>query len=204
MAETERIRTKTLPIMAYGQSILRKSCTNVHEENDKLNELVLALWQTMATSGGVGLAAPQINSDMKVFIVNSKLMYDDLTDSQRKVAFPDDNGIKETFINAKIIAASEDKWSEQEGCLSIPGIMKPIDRSREIIIEYLNVNFQPRRVQFTGYTAKIIQHEFDHTNGVLFIDHLPAISKKLLNGKLRQIRNGKVKVDYPIQFLKHS
>ncbi len=204
MADNERIETKALPIMAYGNRVLRKPCLDVCEENDELRALVGKLWDTLETSGGIGLAAPQVNNTSKVFIVNSKLMYDDLSDSRREAVFVNDQGIKETFINARIIAESEETWSENEGCLSIPGIVKPVDRSRDLIIEYLNENFQPRRIQFSGYSAKVIQHEYDHTNGVLFIDHLPPLSRKLLNGKLKQIRDGKVQVNYPIQFLKHS
>jgi peptide deformylase len=204
MESNKQIGAKSLPIMAYGQKILRKSCLDVCEETEELNELVIALWYTLETSGGVGLAAPQVNRAIKVFIVNSKLMYDDLSDSQRLVVFPDDKGIKETFINAKISNKTEEKWSEQEGCLSIPGIVEPVDRSKEITVEYLNENFQPKRVRYSGYTAKVIQHEYDHTRGVLFIDHLPPLSKKLLNSKLKQIIRGKEIVDYPIKYLNQS
>ncbi|MBN2521760.1 MAG: peptide deformylase [Bacteroidales bacterium] len=204
MAEHEIIETKAVPIIAYGNKILRQSCNKVSEKNNGLNRLIDALWNTLETSGGVGLAAPQINSSDKVFVVNSKLMYDDLPDAQKQTWFSGDKGIVETFINARIIAESEENWSESEGCLSIPGIVKPVERSWEIIVEYFDRNFKPKRVQFSGFTAKVILHEYDHTNGILFIDHLPALSKKLLSAKLKQIASGRVTVDYPIKFLKHS
>ena len=192
------------PIIAYGHNILRKKCKKVVETSEEINDLINNLWQTLERSGGVGLAAPQINKGLSVFLVNSTLMYNNLSIEQRKEQFSGDKGIEETFINAKIIAESKEEWSDYEGCLSIPGIAEPVNRSWDVIIEYLNKDFQLKRTQYSGYTAKVIQHEYDHTNGVLFIDHLSALNKKLLNNKLKQIINGKIDVEYPIQYLKHS
>ena len=203
MANNENIEEMPLPIIAYGHRILRKPCEVVKKESQGINVLIENLWSTLELSGGVGLAAPQINFDSKIFIVNSKLMYDDLTESQRKDTFSGDKGIQETFINAEIIAESEEKRSELEGCLSIPGINEPVERSWNIIVEYFDKFLNPQRKQFSGYTAKVIQHEYDHINGILFIDHLPDLTKKILKGKLKKIQEGKVETDYLIQFLKY-
>lgn len=177
-----------LPIILYGNSILRKNSIDVNKETPELDVLIENLWSTLNSSDGVGLAAPQINSKQKVFIVNSKLIYNELTDSQKKAAFPVDKGIKETFINAQIIAESEEKWTEMEGCLSIPGIIEPVIRAWSVIVEYRDKSLNPKRKQFSGYTAKVIQHEYDHTTGILFIDHLPTFKKRLLDSRLNRIK----------------
>ena len=113
--------------------------------------------------------------------------------------FSGDKGIQETFINARILEESEEKWSEWEGCLSIPGISEPVERYWEIILEYQDLNFTFRRQEFSGYTAKVIQHELDHTEGVLFIDHLPDLSRRLLKNKLKKIKNGKIEINQSVQ-----
>ncbi len=190
------------PIIAYGHNVLRKSCVNASDSSKELNDLIINLWQTLEKSGGVGLASPQINEEVNVFVVNSKLMYDNLTNKEREESFSGDKGIEETFINTKIIEKSEEKWSDYEGCLSIPGIVEQVNRPWEIIVEYLDRDFNAKKVQYSGYTAKVIQHEYDHINGILFIDHLSGLSKKILTNKLKNIIHGKVEVDYPINFFK--
>ena len=193
-----------LPIIAYGHNILRKQCREVSQSTKNLNEFAVNLWDTLDKSGGVGLAAPQVNQDLKVFVVNSKLMYEDLSVKKRKYFFREDEGISETFLNAEIINKSEKAWDEYEGCLSIPGIEESTPRSWSIVIEYQDQNFNHHRKQFSGYTAKVIQHEYDHTRGILFIDYLPALKKRLLRSKLKQIKDGNVETDYPITFIKKS
>jgi len=193
-----------LPIIAYGNDVLRKQCRDVSQDTNNLNELLTNMWKTLKQCGGVGLAAPQVNKDFKTFIVNSKLMYDDLSGDKRKSIFPEDTGITETFLNARIISKSEDIWNEYEACLSIPGIEESINRSWKIDIEYHDQDFTYHRKQFSGFTAKVIQHEFDHTRGVLFIDYLPPIKRKLIKNKLKQILDGKVKTNYPIKFGRKS
>jgi len=189
-----------LPIITYGYSILQKPCSEVPALSEELDTLIKNMWKCMDLAGGVGLAAPQVNSNLKVFIVNSKIMYDDLSDDERKELFSDDNGIIETFINAKIITRSDKTWSDYEGCLSIPDITEQVERSWEIIVEYQDTDFKLHKKLFSGYTAKVIQHEYDHTNGVLFIDHLSALKKKLLSGKLKKISAGKFKIKYRTKF----
>jgi len=162
----------------------------VDKETSGLDALIKNLWNTLILSGGVGLAAPQVNSNSKVFIVNSILAYYQIADSERKAVFSGDKGILETFINAQIIVSSEKKWCDLEGCLSIPGIIAPVERSWDIIVEYRDKYFNLKRKQFSGYTAKVIQHENDHTNGILFIDHLSFLQRKLLKSKLTRIKKG--------------
>ena len=182
-------------IVTYGHKILRKPCNDFIKKETGLEELVDDLWETLKIANGVGLAAPQINRGKKVFIVDSKLLYDELNQKQRDFLFSGDKGIQETFINARILEESEEKWSEWEGCLSIPGINEPVERSWEIVLEYQDLDFTVRRQQFSGYTAKVIQHELDHTKGILFIDHLSVLSKRLLKNKLKKIRNGKIETN---------
>jgi peptide deformylase len=184
-------------IVTYGNKILRETCSDFTKEEKGFKELVGDLWNTLNLANGVGLAAPQINRAKRVFIVDSKVLYDELNQKQRDNLFSGDKGIQETFINAWIFAKSEEKWNEPEGCLSIPGINEPVERSWDIILEYRDMDFNFQRKQFSGYTAKVIQHELDHTNGILFIDHLPALSKRLLKNKLKKIRVGKIEIKQP-------
>ena len=193
---TELIR----PITAYGHPVLRKKCSAVSLTGDKIEALIGGLWKTMEATGGIGLAAPQINLPVKAFVVNSEQVYRDAGVSARETLFSGDKGIIETFINARIIASSEDEWLENEACLSIPGINEPVERPFEIIVEYEDRLLESHRTQFSGYTAKVIQHEFDHTEGMLFVDHLSSLKKKLISRKLRQIRNKNIQTAYPMLF----
>jgi len=193
-----------LPIIAYGFSVLRKKCNTISSELGGFNSLIQDLWETLEISGGVGLAAPQVNSNWKVFVVNSKLMYEGMNERDKKSYFPDDEGIIETFCNANIIAESEIMWSEFESCLSIPGITEQVERPWEITVEYQDRDLKQYKRQFSGYTARIIQHEYDHTRGVLFIDHLSSLKKRLLKSKLDKIVRGKTKTDYKIAYWKKS
>ncbi len=177
MEHTEQINKSINPIVAYGNKILRNACYNVASEDKKIHQLIEDLWNTLEYSEGVGLAAPQINSDQKVFVVNSKLMFDSVSGEIQKSIFSGDRGIKQVFINARIIAHTENIWTENEGCLSIPEIDEPVDRHWGIQVEYYDENFKSHKRKFLGYTAKVIQHELDHTNGILFIDRLNALKK---------------------------
>lgn len=176
-----------LPIITYGNNILRESCIDVHKETHESDALTENLWDTLNSSGGVGLAAPQINSNCKVFVVNSILGYNELEGSLRDAVFSGDKGIKETFINAQIIDKSEEVWSDFEGCLSIPVIAYPVERAWDITIKYRDKYFNHKTKNFSGYTAKIIQHEYDHTKGILFTDHLSASKRNSLDRKLKRI-----------------
>ncbi|MBN1596813.1 MAG: peptide deformylase [Bacteroidales bacterium] len=198
----KKLNEKPFPIMAYGNNVLRDKCSNVNLDSN-IKSVSEKLRNTLTFAQGIGLAAPQINIPENIFIVDSKLMYEELSDHQRNKLFSGDKGIQEAFINASIISESDDKWYEMEACLSIPGLNEPIERSWEIIIEYYDLDFNLNRKQYSGFTAKVIQHEYDHINGILFIDHLLPLKKKLLKNKLNLVKSGKIETDYPIKYLKY-
>ena len=185
-----------LPIVTLGNKILRKKCEPVTKHDEQLSRFINDMWETLHNSNGVGLAAPQANSNLQLFIVNSTLAYNELDAVDQSKLFPDDTGINETFINARIIEKSKDTWRDEEGCLSIPGIYEQVNRAWQITVEYRNLNFEQQVRTFSGYTARVIQHEYDHTQGKLFIDHISPLRKKILRSRLMKIINGKVKTSY--------
>ncbi|HEY0297921.1 MAG TPA: peptide deformylase [Arachidicoccus sp.] len=190
-----------LPIIAYGAPVLRKVAKDIDSSYPKLQELIADMWETLEASHGVGLAAPQINKDIRLFLVDSSLIFDNKEDDDEE-QFPDAPGVKKVFINAKITNRTGEEWAYNEGCLSIPKIREDIFRPEEITIEYLDENFEPHTDTFNGITARIIQHEYDHIEGKLFIDYLKPLKKKLLQRKLSDISRGNVRVDYKMQFPK--
>jgi peptide deformylase len=159
------------------------------------------MWETMYSSNGVGLAAPQINKDIRLFILDSAQIFEG-QDEDEKGEYPDEPGIKGVFINAHITGFTGNEWSYNEGCLSIPKIREDVMRPLKVTLEYLDENFVPHTDTFTGITARIIQHEYDHIEGKLFIDYLKPLKKKMLKGKLTDISKGKIKVDYKMVFPK--
>ncbi|OPC03457.1 peptide deformylase [Elizabethkingia ursingii] len=191
-----------LPIMVYGHSILKQKCSPI-AENPDLNRLVKDMWETMQNANGCGLAAPQIGQAKQLFIVDSTSVYS-LMDNEDRINYFDaaDHGITETFINARITDYSEEQWDDYEGCLSIPGLSQKVRRPWSITIEYLNASLQPQKRSFSGATARTIQHEYDHTQGILYLDHLKPFTKKLMETKLRKIKNGQTESNYPVKFLK--
>jgi peptide deformylase len=164
-----------LKIVAYGNPVLRKKCEDITPDYPELAKLILDMRDTMAYADGIGLAAPQINKAIRLFIVG----IDDMV-----------------FINAKI-TATEGQCSFAEGCLSIPGIGETVSRPEKITINYFDENFVEHTKTFEGLEARVIQHEYDHIEGILFTDHLSALSKKLIKGKLRDIIDGKIKTKSP-------
>jgi peptide deformylase len=184
-----------LPIVAYGSPILRKVCQNITPEYPNLAKLLADMWETMYASNGVGLAAPQINRDVRIFLVDSLQILENLDDNERD-DYPGDDGIKQAFINAHIEDVAGDEWPYNEGCLSIPKIREDVMRPEEVTISWVNENFEPQRATFRGITARVIQHEYDHIEGKLFIDYLSSLKRKLLKGKLDDITKGKVRTDY--------
>ena len=191
-----------VPIIGYGHKILRNACNLVNKTDAELESVIDNLWDTLDASGGVGLAAPQINSSEKIFVINSRLMYEELSDKQRNECFAGDHGIKEVFVNAQIVERSESTWKDIEGCLSLPGINEPVERSWQIKIKYQDINLNRIEKSYSGYTARVIQHEYDHLNGILFIDHLSGLKKKMLQGKIKQILSGKVDIYYKMSWAK--
>ncbi len=167
-----------LPIVAYGNPILRKVGKEITPDYPALNELIDNMWETMYNSRGVGLAAPQINKDIRLFIVDSVQIIENL-EADEKDDYPGDEGYKGVFINAQMNSVNGEEWSYNEGCLSIPKIREDIIRREKINITFLDENFESHTKTFTGVTARVILHEYDHVDGKLFIDYLKPLKKKL-------------------------
>ena len=157
------------------------------------------MWETMYGSNGVGLAAPQVNRAIRLFVVDTVQMFENM-DEAEKDEFPDGPGIRETFINAHIVELQGDEWPYNEGCLSIPKIREDVNRPETVTLEYQDASFNTHKRSFNGLTARVILHEYDHIDGKLFIDHLSAFKRKLIKGKLTDISRGKVSVDYKMSF----
>ncbi|MBC7903825.1 MAG: peptide deformylase [Gemmatimonadaceae bacterium] len=190
-----------LPIVAYGAPVLRTVAKDIDADYPGLAALIEDMWETMYASNGVGLAAPQINRDIRLFVMDSAQIFANL-DEEDKGRYPDDPGIKLVFINAYVKSFGGEEWAYNEGCLSIPKIREDIHRPEEVTLTYVDENLQPQEKTFNGITARIIQHEYDHTEGKLFIDYLKPLKRKLMKGKLSDITKGKVKVDYKMTFPK--
>ncbi|MBC7828614.1 MAG: peptide deformylase [Chitinophagaceae bacterium] len=190
-----------LPIVAYGAPVLRTVCKDINPLYPGLHKLIEDMWETMYSSNGVGLAAPQINRDIRVFIIDSEQIFTN-QEEEDKGRYPDEPGVKQVFINAQIKELNGNEWVYNEGCLSIPKIREDIPRNEEVTLEYVDENFAPQIRTFNGITARIILHEYDHIEGKLFIDYLKPLKRKLLKGKLDDISKGKIKVDYKMAFPK--
>lgn len=190
-----------LPIVAYGATVLRKVSVNIDSNYEALPKLINDMWETMYASNGVGLAAPQINKNIRLFVVDSQQIFDNLEEAEQG-KYADVPGIKLVFINATIIATEGKDWAYNEGCLSIPKIREDVMRAETVVLQYFDENFVQHTQSFTGITARVILHEYDHIEGKLFIDYLKPLKKKLLQGKLNDIAKGKVRVDYKMIHLK--
>jgi peptide deformylase len=190
-----------LPIVAYGNPVLRKVGKEITPGYPELNKLIDDMWETMYNSKGVGLAAPQVNRDIRLFVMDSLQIINNLEEDE-KWDYPNDNGFKGVFINAKINRVNGEEWSYNEGCLSIPKIREDIFRKEEINITFLDGNFNEHTKTFNGVTARVILHEYDHIDGKLFIDYLKPLKKNLLKRKLDNISKGKISVDYRMSFVK--
>ena len=197
----DKIRRMILPIVAYGAPVLRKKATDITPDYPQLDKLIADMWETMYASSGVGLAAPQINRDIRIFVVDSTVIFENL-EEEEKGKFPDAPGIKKVFINAHIKELSGNEWTYNEGCLSIPKIREDVIRPESVTIEYMDEQFNPQTETFIGITSRVIQHEYDHTEGKLFIDYMKPLRRKLLGGKLNDISKGKIKTDYRMSFQK--
>lgn len=188
-----------LSIVAYGHPVLRKIAEDIDPDYPGLEKLIIDMWETMYNSSGVGLAAPQVNKAIRLFVVDTVQMFENM-DEEDKEEFPDDPGYKETFINAHIVELEGEKWSYNEGCLSIPKIREDVSRPETVTLAYQDANFEKHTRTFHGLTARVILHEYDHIEGKLFIDHISPLKRKLMKGKLNDISKGKVSVDYKMSF----
>lgn len=187
-----------LPIVAYGDPVLKKTGENITKDYPNLKELIDSMYETMDGAFGVGLAAPQIGLPIRLFIVDTSPFAEDdvFTPEEQKEL----KNFKRTFINAKIINEEGDEWAFNEGCLSIPDVREDVFRQPLVTMEYLDENFKQHTETFNGLIARVIQHEYDHIDGILFTDKLSALKKRLIKGKLANISKGKISVDYRMRF----
>jgi peptide deformylase len=188
-----------LPIVAYGHPVLRKVASDIMPDYPGLNKLIDDMWETMYASNGVGLAAPQINRDIRLFVVDTVQMFESMNEKEKK-EYPDDPGIKAVFINAHIVELEGEEWPYNEGCLSIPKIREDIYRHETVTLQFRDHEFKSHIMTFSGLSARVILHEYDHIEGRLFIDHISPLKRKLMKGKLNDISKGKVSVDYKMTF----
>ncbi len=190
-----------LPIVAYGSPVLRMVCDDISPDYPGLNNLIDDMWETMYNSNGVGLAAPQVNEPVRLFVMDSEQIFLN-QDEDEKDEYPDAPGYKGVFINAHITKLNGEEWPYNEGCLSIPKIREDVYRNQEVTLKFKDENFEPHSKTFIGLSARIILHEYDHIDGKLFIDHLKPLKRKLMKRKLDDISRGKIKVDYRMVFPK--
>jgi peptide deformylase len=182
-----------LPIYVYGQSVLRKVADEIDQKHEGLSTFIRNLWDTMYKCDGLGLAAPQVGKSIRLFVIDGAALAEDdasMTD------------FKQAFLNAKIIEREGEEWAFTEGCLSLPTLREEVYRPSKIRIQYYDENWQFHDEYFDGLKARIIQHEYDHIEGLLFVDHIPAIRRQLIKGKLTAISKGKVNVSYKIKTAK--
>lgn len=187
-----------LPIVAYGDPVLRKETEEITKDYPNLNEVIENMFETMYEARGIGLAAPQVNLPIRLFIVDATPFEDDedLTEDEQKYV----STFKKVFINAKILEESGDEWAFNEGCLSIPDVREDVFRQPEIVMEYYDENFKKHKESFKGMVARIIQHEYDHIEGILFTDKLSPLKRRLIKSKLANISKGKINIDYRMKF----
>lgn len=180
------------PIVAYGDPVLKVQAKDIPQDFADLQKLVDDMYDTMYNAHGVGLAAPQIGKSIRLFVIDSAPFEED--EEKKKKA------VKKAFINPKIIKEEGDEWAFEEGCLSIPGIRENVYRPERVTIQYYDENWQQYEDVFDGLVARIIQHEYDHIEGILFTDHLSGFKKRLLKSKLVKITKGDVDADYRMKF----
>lgn len=190
-----------LPVVAYGHPVLRQVCDNISNDYPSLDILITDMWETMYNSHGMGLAAPQINKPIRLFVIDTEQVYNN-SDEEEKVQFEGEQGMKKVFINAHITDRSGHEWACDEGCLSLPGFREEVTRENIITLSYCDENFVQKTETYRGLNARVIQHEYDHIDGKLFIDRISLIKRKLLKKKLDDISAGRVKPGYKMLFPK--
>ena len=188
-----------IPIYGYGEPVLRKVCEDITTEYPNLKEIIANMYDTMYHAHGVGLAAPQVGLPIRLFIVDTEPFCDTDDVSKEEAALMKD--FKKTFINAKIIKEEGYIWGFNEGCLSIPDVREDVFRHDTITIEYFDEDFNKKTEVYDGLIARVIQHEYDHIEGILFTDHLSMLKKKLIGKKLQNIMDGKARPDYKMKYV---
>jgi peptide deformylase len=187
-----------LPIVAYGDPVLKQKAKEITAEYPKLKELVDNMHETMYGAYGLGIAAPQIGLAIRLFVVDASPFAEDKELDQEEREYL--NNFKHTFINPTILEETGEEWAFNEGCLSIPDVREDVFRKPNIKIEYYDLDFKKHTVELDGIAARIVQHEYDHIEGVLFTDKLSALKKRLIKSKLANISKGKVGIDYRMRF----
>ena len=187
-----------LPIVAYGSPVLKKIAKEITSDYPNLNQLIGNMWETMYASNGVGLAAPQIGISIRMFIIDASPFVDEELMDEKEVKTL--SNFKKIFINPKIISEDGNLWDFNEGCLSIPNVREDVSRCPKIKVEYQDEDFKTHVKEFDGLIARVIQHEYDHIEGILFTDKVSSLKKRLLKGKLTNISKGKTSVDYRMRF----
>lgn len=182
-----------LPIMAYGHPVLRKKAADITPDYPDLKEFIANMYETMENARGVGLAAPQVGKSIRLFLVDASAFAEDPENESEKEEL---KKFKHVFINPQIIEEEGEEWAFAEGCLSIPDIHENVNRQPNVTMTWLDENFKEHKATFSGIRARIIQHEYDHIEGVLFIDHINPFRRNLLKGKLANISKGKSSASY--------
>lgn len=180
-----------LPIYLYGHPVLRKTSESINENFEGLKKLVEDMFETMYRSEGVGLAAPQIGKNIKLVVIDASPMGE---------SFPECEGRKLVIINPELTVLDGDEISRSEGCLSLPGLSENVKRVEHVHLKWMDENFQEHEEEFSGFLARIIQHELDHLDGKLYIDHISPIRKQLNRTKLNNIVSGRTRCDYPAKY----
>jgi peptide deformylase len=187
-----------LPIVGYGDPVLRKVCDDITSEHSNLQEIIANMYDTMYNAYGVGLAAPQVGLPIRLFVIDTEPFCDseDLTNEEQEQL----KGFKQTFINAKMLKEEGEEWGFNEGCLSIPDVREDVYRNETITIEYVDENFNKKTEVYDGLIARVIQHEYDHIEGILFTDKISTLKRTLIKKKLQNIMDGKARPDYKMRF----
>ena len=186
-----------LPIVAYGDPVLNKVADEIDQEYPGLDALIKNMYETMYNAQGVGLAAPQIGRGIRLFIVDASPFAEEGQEDYELL-----KGFTKTFINPIIIEEDGEEWGMEESCLSIPDVREMVYRKEKIVIEYYNENWELVEETYSGLAARVIQHEYDHIEGVLFTEYVKPLRKRLIKGRLGSIERGDIKIDYPMKFPK--
>jgi peptide deformylase len=187
-----------LPIRAYGDPVLKKVAPEITPDHPGLKELIADMFETMYSASGVGLAAPQIGHSIRLFVVDASPFAEE--EDGKPSEEPHLKDFKRVFINAYIVEEEGEEWPFEEGCLSIPGIREEVERQPRIVVQYLDENFKEHEETFEGFAARVIQHEHDHLDGILFTDHLSPLRRRMIKGRLRDISEGRTDAKYKMRF----
>ena len=194
-----------LPIYAYGRPVLRKECEELEEKDPAVKQILKDMFETMYAANGVGLAAPQVGMNIRVFIVDATRYADDYKNSkdpEERDEYENLKDFKKVFINPIVVEETGDDWAFEEGCLSIPEIRADVNRPENVTIEYFDENWKLKEETYEGFAARVIQHEYDHIEGVLFTDKVSPIKKRLMQRKLTNIKKGNIDPGYKMRFAK--